>query len=123
VVETGRAEEVEAFSPVANRWIEARMSRAPEGVTPLLQDVTARRRRQDAATFLAEASRQLAASLDHEATMRAVAYAAVPMLGDWCVVTLVEDPESRPRSRAIGRSCSRIATSSSRCCSTCSRTR
>jgi signal transduction histidine kinase/PAS domain-containing protein len=95
VIATRHAEQLEAFSPVANRWIEARMSPAPGGVTLLLQDVTSRRRRQDAATFLADASRQLAASLDHEATIRAVANAAVPMLGDWCVVTLVDDPEAR----------------------------
>ena len=67
---------------------------APDGLTIVFQDVSARRRRQEATAFLAEASRQLAESLDYQQTIRTVAAAAVPTLGDWCVVTLVEDPES-----------------------------
>ena len=46
------------------------------------------------AQFLADATQQLASSLDHGATIRAVVRAAVPMLGDWCAVDLVADPDS-----------------------------
>jgi signal transduction histidine kinase len=68
---------------------------APDGVTLVFQDVTARRRAQDASSFLAEASRLLASSLDYAATLRAVAEAAVPRLGDWCAVDIVTDPAAR----------------------------
>ncbi len=52
----------------------------------------AERRAQDASTFLAEVSALLAASLDYAATLKTVAAAAVPRLGDWCAVDLVRDP-------------------------------
>jgi signal transduction histidine kinase len=42
-------------------------------------------------TFLAEASKQLASSLDYEATLRAVAQLAVPALADWCAVDILDD--------------------------------
>jgi PAS domain S-box-containing protein len=45
--------------------------------------------------FLAEASAQLAQSLDVERTLAGVARLAVPALGDWCVVHLVQDGELR----------------------------
>ena len=95
VLATGEAQHVEAFSLVATTWIEARLYPAPEGISIVFQDVSARRRRQDATAFLADASRQLAASLDYQQTIRAVTSAAVPALGDWCVVSLIESPEAR----------------------------
>ncbi|HET9015517.1 MAG TPA: ATP-binding protein, partial [Thermomicrobiaceae bacterium] len=42
------------------------------------------------ASFLAEASRILASSLDYHATLRAIARLAVPALADWCTVDLVD---------------------------------
>jgi PAS domain S-box-containing protein len=83
---------VEALSPATQRWLEARVYPAPDGVSLVFQDVTARRRAQDAASFITEASRLLAASLDYEATLRAVAETAVPALGDWCAVDMIVDP-------------------------------
>jgi signal transduction histidine kinase/PAS domain-containing protein len=94
VLETGTAEQVEAYSPVVEAWVEARLYPAPDGLSLVFQDVGARRRRQEGTAFLAEASRQLTASLDFQQTIRTVADAAVPMLGDWCVVSLIVDPES-----------------------------
>ena len=44
--------------------------------------------RQQAA-FLAEASAALSASLDYEATLKAVARLAVPTIADWCAVDIV----------------------------------
>jgi len=41
--------------------------------------------------FLAEASAELAGSLDYRTTLRNVALLAVPRLADWCAVHLVED--------------------------------
>lgn len=41
--------------------------------------------------FLAEASRQLASSLDYAITLETLAQLATPTLGDWCVVDLISD--------------------------------
>jgi len=50
--------------------------------------------------FLGEASRYLADSLDYEATLRTVAGLALPFLGSWCIVDLVE-PDGAMRRLAI----------------------
>ena len=42
-------------------------------------------------SFLAEASAKLASDLDYEATLTAVAEAAVPWFADWCAISLEED--------------------------------
>jgi PAS domain S-box-containing protein len=86
---------VEGYSHVTRRWLEARIFPAPSGVTMTFRDVTASRRNLDAAAFTAEASHLLSASLDYEATLRAVAAAAVPRLGDWCAVDMLVDPTAR----------------------------
>ncbi|HEY7769813.1 ATP-binding protein [Longimicrobium sp.] len=91
-VRTGERTEVEGFSPVIGRWVEARIYPAPDGVSLVFQDVTERRRREEAASLLAEASRALSASLDYATTLRAVAQAAVPALGDWCAVDILANP-------------------------------
>jgi signal transduction histidine kinase len=50
--------------------------------------------------FLAESSRRLASSLDYEATLGSVAALALPFLGSWCIVDLVE-PDGSMRRVAI----------------------
>ena len=92
---TGVGTQVEGFSPVIGRWVEARIYPAPAGVSLVFQDITERRRAQDASDLLAEASQLLSASLDYEETLRTVADAAVPRLGDWCAVDVVEDPAAQ----------------------------
>jgi signal transduction histidine kinase len=47
--------------------------------------------------FLAETSRCLAQSLDYESTLRTVAGMALPFLGSWCIVDIVEPDESMRR--------------------------
>src|SRR3989442_8602313 len=79
-------------------------------VTAVVRDVTDRRRLEDdraergraevarahaeeigrRASFLAEASRVLAASLDYEATLRSVARVAIPYLADYVLVHVLE---------------------------------
>src|SRR5438034_1399078 len=79
-------------------------------VTAVVRDVTDRRRLEDdraergraevarahaeeigrRASFLAEASRVLAASLDYEATLRSVARVAIPYLADYLLVDVLE---------------------------------
>jgi PAS domain S-box-containing protein len=91
-METQEPVSLEAFSPSAQRWLEARVYPTGDGLTVFFQDVTTRRRAQETSTFLVEATRMLSASLDYEETLRAVAAAAVPRLGDWCAVDVVRDP-------------------------------
>ncbi len=47
--------------------------------------------------FLADASRQLALSIEWQETIARVAKLALPFLGDWCLVVVV-DPDGKPRS-------------------------
>jgi PAS domain S-box-containing protein len=83
----------DTHDPALRRWYAARVyPAAGGGLTAVWADVTAERRAQQGADFLAQASRTLAASLDYETTLAAVARAAVPYLGDWCAVDIVEDP-------------------------------
>ncbi len=55
------------------------------------QDVTERKRDEDAQRFLAEAGEALTSSLDVEATLANIARLAVPRLADWCTVHLVRE--------------------------------
>jgi hypothetical protein len=63
------------------------------GEEPAERRSGARRRRYDTsyASFLAEASRLLADSLDYETTLGTVAMLALPHLGAWCIVDVVEE--------------------------------
>jgi PAS domain S-box-containing protein len=56
----------------------------------LATDVTERKRVDEEHRFLAEASAILGSSLDSEATLTSLARRAVPELGDWCVIDLVD---------------------------------
>jgi PAS domain S-box-containing protein len=82
----------EDYSRPLRRWVYVRAYPADDGLVVFIQDVTDRRRSQDASGFLAEASRVLASSLEYEATLAALAAAAVPVLGDWCAVDMLADP-------------------------------
>ena len=88
-------------------------------ITAVVRDITDRRRLEDdrvdrgraevarahaeeigrRASFLAEASRVLAASLDYEATLRSVARVAIPYLADYVLVDVLE-PQGRLRRLA-----------------------
>ncbi len=57
--------------------------------TGYIRDITERKRAELRAQILAETGEDLAASLDLEATLRAVARLCVPRVADWCVVDLV----------------------------------
>lgn len=46
-------------------------------------------------TFLADASAELAGSLDYQATLKRVAQLAVPRFADWCSISLVDDDNLR----------------------------
>lgn len=56
----------------------------------LANDVTERKRVDDEHRFLADASAILGSSLDSEETLASLARRAVPQLGDWCVIDVVD---------------------------------
>ena len=63
------------------------------GVTTF-SDVTDRARAEQRLRFLAEASTVLGSSLDYEQTLVAVSELAVPMLADWCSISVLEDDDT-----------------------------
>jgi PAS domain S-box-containing protein len=73
----------------------------PAGIVGLMADVTERRRREDALTFLAEAGDALAGLLDPLQTMDEIARLAVPRLADWCAVQLASDEQGGFRNVAV----------------------
>lgn len=56
----------------------------------VLRDVTERKRAEQEQQFLAGASAVLASSLDYDATLSAVPALAVPLLGEWCALAVLE---------------------------------
>ena len=66
-----------------------------------LRDVTDRKHASEALTFVAEASRLLADSLDYPKTISSVAALAVAHLADWCMIDLVDDEAKTIRRVAV----------------------
>jgi PAS domain S-box-containing protein len=58
------------------------------GMRGVTMDITARKQKEFAEKFLAEASTTLASSLEYETTLAAVARLAVPHFADWCGVDM-----------------------------------
>ncbi len=88
--------ELEAFGSIMGRWLALRAYPADDGgVIVYFQDISNRRRQQDASLFLAEASRLLTSSPNYEVTLRNLARAAIPKLGDWCAIHLVESENNQ----------------------------
>lgn len=84
---------IETYAPTLRRWIELRAYPSGQGgIVAFFQDISARRRAQDASSFLADASRLLSASTNYMETLTNLARAAVPRLGDWCAVDVLRDP-------------------------------
>lgn len=59
-------------------------------VVNVFVDITADRARRAAQSFLADATQELARSLNWEATIQRVAQLAVPVIADWCSVDVLE---------------------------------
>jgi PAS domain S-box-containing protein len=64
---------------------------APQLAISIFRDVTAQKRAEQHQRFLTAASAVLASSLDSRATLENLARLAVPTLGDWCVVDMLQD--------------------------------
>lgn len=63
----------------------------------IFQDITERRRAEEAQRFLAEAGGVIASSLDYEVTLASVARMTVPTLADWCAVDVLEEDRGLKR--------------------------
>lgn len=91
------------------RWAVVTSTPVIEGgavtlVVNVFREITDQRRSETALRFLADAGVLLASSLDHAATLGALAQLAVPELADWCAVDLVETSPVSPGSAASIRS-------------------
>ena len=84
-------------------WIDLTVSAACDGggkpsyTIAVIEDITERKRVEEAQRFLVEAGMALSSSLDHRATLASVAHLAVPYLADWCVVDVLKEDGSLDR--------------------------
>ncbi|HEY7269179.1 MAG TPA: GAF domain-containing protein [Dehalococcoidia bacterium] len=63
--------------------------------TAIVNDISERRRARRAIEFLAHASDVLSSSLDYETTLQSLAHLAVPEIGDYCAIDVLEGEELR----------------------------
>jgi PAS domain S-box-containing protein len=59
-----------------------------------IQDITERKRAEEAARFLSDATTMFTSSLDYELTLESVSRLAVPYVADYCLVHMLEDDGS-----------------------------
>ena len=85
-----RVVEYEEYLPDLDAWMENTVVPASGLLMTFTRDITRRKREQEGAELLAEASRVLASTLDFEKTLEAVARLAVGDFADWCAVDLVQ---------------------------------
>jgi signal transduction histidine kinase len=78
------------FSPDERSFIET-LSRQVVPAFERAQLFEAAQQSAKTQEFLSAASKDLSTSLDYEATLRRIAQLAVPTLGDWCAVDLLDD--------------------------------
>jgi len=64
-------------------------------------DIHSYRQAEDRALFLARAGEMLASSLDYDATLAALARLSVPMLGDWCLVDVLDPDGHFARAQVV----------------------
>jgi PAS domain S-box-containing protein len=76
-----------------------REGRVVAGVATII-DISDTRRARENRQFLANATELLGSSLDYEETIRRVAELAVPRIGDWCAVDIL-DESGKPRRIAV----------------------
>jgi PAS domain S-box-containing protein len=85
-----RVIEYEEYLSDVDAWMENTVVPASGLLMTFTRDITRRKREQEGAELLAEASRVLVSTLDYEKTLEAVARLAVGDLADWCAVDLVQ---------------------------------
>ena len=89
---SGQATVFEAYYPAPlDGWYELRAWPSPDGLGVYFLDISARRAAQARAELLAEATAALTDTLDAQEAVDRLARIVVPALGDWCIVTLVDE--------------------------------
>jgi PAS domain S-box-containing protein len=101
--DTGEERVFEAYYPAPlDAWYEVRAWPGPDGLSVYFLDVTERRRAEERArrsaarlSLVADVTSALSATLtggeDEEAALQRVAGSVVPVLGDWVIVSLVDE--------------------------------
>lgn len=92
--------EYEEYVPALGAWTETSIVPLIGAVMVFSRDITRRKREQQGAQLLGDASRVLASTLDYEKTLEAVARLAVGGLADWCAVDLA-DSDGRVRQVVV----------------------
>ena len=100
-VETGQPVQFEAYyPPPLDAWFEIRAWPTPDELSVYFLDVTARKAAErslahsvERAALLAEVSVSLSDSFDTVQAVGRLAQLVVPRLGEWCLVTLVDDAD------------------------------
>ena len=69
----------------------------PRYFISVTEDITERKRIEEAQRFLAQVGATLSSSLDYPTTLASVANLAVPHLADWCVIDVLEEDGSLDR--------------------------
>lgn len=108
-VASGRSATVEAYYPEPlDAWFELRVWPSPEGLSLYFIDVTSRRsalqQAEEAASrasLLAEVTATLSGTLDAAEAAGRLARVVVPLLADWCVVSLVQGEREEPMWRQL----------------------
>jgi len=75
----------------------------PHAIMGVLRDITERKRAAEAQRLLAEASAQLAASLDYDITLQRIARLALTTFADLCIVYILEEDGTIRRSELAHR--------------------
>jgi PAS domain S-box-containing protein len=109
-IETGAADvEYRVVWPDGSKhWILSRAKLVPgedghaERILGVSFDITRRKRDEEAQQFLADASMKLETTLDFQATLAQVVRLAVPVMGDHCVLDLVEGDLHHIQRVAVG---------------------
>jgi len=82
----------EAYYAEGGTWSVLSCYPLPDGgLATQWRDVTARRRAEESARYLARASDVLGSSLEYEATMHELAQLVVPELAEWCTVHTLDE--------------------------------
>jgi PAS domain S-box-containing protein len=86
------------------RWLVVRSSPVVDATTKrithvvnVFENITGVKRAELAESFMAEASRVLASSMDYAATLARVARLATPQIADWCVIDVLSDDDEIER--------------------------
>ena len=87
----GKVVDYEEYAPALDLWLDNSLVPASGSLLSFSRDITRRKREEQGAKLLSQASRVLASTLEYEKTLESVARLAVGDLADWCGVDLVDE--------------------------------